>query len=124
MAGEPQIRIEGIETLTATMAKAADDLKDLKQANDRAAELVVAQARRIAPRRSGRLAASLRAVSVTGGAQMEATAPYAAPIHWGWPSRHIEPQPFLTYAAQQTEAQWYRFYQEAVDRTLETVKGA
>lgn len=121
---DTQLRIEGVETLVATMRSAADKLRDLKEANDKTAALVVSQARAVAPRRSGRLASSLRAASVTGGAQIEATAPYGAPIHWGWPSRHIEPNPFVTYAAQTTEAQWTRFYEQAVDRTLETVKGA
>lgn len=53
-----------------------------------------------------------------------AAVPYAGPIHWGWPSHNIEPQPFIAAAAQDTEPQWLGLYERDVQRTLDRVKGA
>jgi len=53
-----------------------------------------------------------------------ASVPYAGPIHWGWPARNIEPQPFLTDAAVATEPRWTAQYLEDVEAALAKVKGA
>jgi hypothetical protein len=74
------------------------------------------------PRKTGRLAASGRAgrgeakAVVTFGS---ASVPYARPIHWGWPARHIEPHPFALEAAEQTESQWLEEYRKDLDDLVE-----
>lgn len=86
---------------------------DLKGAYRTAARAVEVQAKMEAPRRSGRLAGSIKAKGTTTGASIVAgglkAVPYAGPIHYGWPSRPnrskgwrggpIAANPFLTRAA-------------------------
>lgn len=86
---------------------------DLKGAYRQAARVVEVAAKMEAPRRSGRLAGSIKAKGTTTGASIVAgglkSVPYAGPIHYGWPSRPnrsrgwrggpIKANPFLTRAA-------------------------
>lgn len=126
MAG-PVIKVEGARQLRATMAKAGIDLQDMVNANAEVSALVAGRATTMAPRKSGRLAASVRgnraksqAVVRVGGASV----PYAGPIHWGWPARNISPHPFAVDAAHETEPTWVAMYLAAVNRVLDKVKGA
>lgn len=124
---EVGVRVEGLATLTRTMRKAGEDLADLKDANAAAAAVVVGAAAAMAPRRSGRLAASIRGSRAAGRARVlagRASVPYAAPIHWGWPARRIGAQPFLTDAAVATEGQWLPQYLKDVQAALDKVRGA
>jgi hypothetical protein len=127
MADDVGVRVEGLAALTRTMRKAGEDLGDLKEANARAAAIVIARAAAIAPRRSGRLAATLRSSKVAGRARImagRASVPYGPPIHWGWPARGIEAQPFISTAAQDTEPQWLPQYVADVQAALDHVRGA
>ena len=70
----------------------------MKPTHLKAAEIVVDGAKRIAPVRTGALAASIRAAAVRTGGRVRvgnASVPYAGPIHFGWPKRRIVPQPFI-----------------------------
>lgn len=63
---------------------------ELKSAYRAAARVVEVAAKGEAPQRSGRLAGSIKARGTTTGASVVAGGsrlPYAAPVHWGWPSR-------------------------------------
>lgn len=89
---------------------------DLKGAYRTAARAVEVTAKMEAPRRSGKLANSIKAKGTTTGASIVAgglkSVPYAGPIHYGWPSRPnkakgwrggvIAPNKFLTRAAAQS----------------------
>ena len=60
--------------------------------------MVVPAAKQLAPVRSGRMAASIRAAAVRTGGRVRvgnSSVPYAGPIHFGWPARRIKPQPFV-----------------------------
>jgi hypothetical protein len=127
MATEVGVRVEGLATLTRTMRKAGEDLTDLKDANARAAAIVVSAAAGMAPRRSGALAGSIRGTRAVGRARVQAgraSVPYAAPIHWGWPARHIAANPFLSDAARATEGKWVPLYLADVQSALDKVRGA
>lgn len=50
--------------------------------------------------------------------------PYAGPIHWGWPSHNIEPQPWVSAAAEDTQSVWLGMYEKDVQQALNRVKGA
>ena len=54
-----------------------------------------------------------------GGASL----PYAGPIHWGWPARRIEAQPFIADAAQATEPIWIPAYEADVQAAVDLVNG-
>lgn len=82
-----------------------DDLKDVHQT---AAEPVLGEARSLVPVVTGTLRDTLRLDRRAAGASIIAgrnRIPYAGVIHFGWPARNIEPQPFLYDAldARQTE---------------------
>lgn len=102
MAETEQARIEGLNEVLRDLHRFGDKdtPKAIRAANKQAAEVVVPTARAEAPRRSGRLAASVAAKATQKyGAVKAGTAarvPYAGPIHFGWFRRHIRPNPFCT----------------------------
>lgn len=128
MAGTgPTITVAGGRQLRATMRRAGVELTDLTDANRAVASTVATAAAPSTPRRTGRLAASVRpgatqtqAIVRAGGAAL----PYALPIHWGWPRRHITAQPWLSRAAQDTEPGWLPIYQTAIDRIIDKIRSA
>lgn len=120
------IQVLGAKELRATLKRAGDDLADLKGAHGAAAQVVTGSARAGAPKRSGRLAANVRGSGAATSATIRAggaSVPYAGPIHFGWPGHNIEPQPFITEAAQRTEPVWVGLYTAAVDKILGRVHG-
>lgn len=123
---EEGVRIEGLNELVRTLKRAGADISELKEAHAKAGQIVATEAEAIAPRRSGRLAGTIRAARQVRRARVQAgraSVPYAGPIHWGWPARNIEPQPFLSEAARATESRWVAQYREDVQHALDQVKG-
>jgi hypothetical protein len=122
------VKVEGLARLTRTLKKAGADLKDLKDAHQRAGRTVAAAAQPRAPRGpTGKLAGSVRATKQAKRARVVAgssAVPYAAPIHWGWPARHIAARPFISEAATDTEPIWTAAYRDDVEKALAEVKGA
>ncbi len=123
----PQVQIQGLNRFVATVRRAGIDLAEMKNANARAGAVIVSAANARAPRRSGALAGSVRSarqarrvVVMAGSARV----PYAGPIHWGWPARHITAQPFLQQAALDTENNWLPDYLSDIDKVLAKVQGA
>jgi hypothetical protein len=120
------VRVDGARRLRAELRKLKGNADDLKAANAAAAALVAEAAAMRAPRRTGRLAASVRGNRAVGRAQVRAggaALPYAGPIHYGWPAHRIEPHPFITDAAQDTEAVWLPMYEAALSRAVDAVAG-
>ena len=120
---EASIKIEGLDTFVSTMAKAQQALQELGAAHQAASALIASAVAAAAPRRSGRLAGSVRAAGGRSGAAVDVTAPYSGPIEWGWPSRHIDGTHFAMNAARATEPQWIKFYEADVQKALDEVKG-
>jgi hypothetical protein len=125
-SGSATLLVAGLPKLRRAMRKLGADVEDLKTANALVADLVAAAAAVRAPRRSGALAASVRgnrAVSRATVAAGGARVPYAGPIHWGWPARHITGQPFISDAAQATEQTWLPIYARDVQAAVDKVGG-
>lgn len=134
------VNVVGGNRLRASMRKAGMDLKQLTAINKEAATIVATAAKATAPvgkpsRKRGRgrpksggaLKASIRAGATTkagviraGGARV----PYANVQHWGWPSRNIEPQFFISDAAVATEKVWVKNYERKMNAVIKQVKGA
>jgi hypothetical protein len=95
--------VEGLHKLRRALIKLDDAARDdFKAAGYSAAEIVVDEAKRLVPVRSGRLGKTIRAHKVVSGAKVSAgrvRVPYAGPIHFGWATRNIRPNPFLYDAA-------------------------
>ncbi|GMA34741.1 hypothetical protein [Demequina litorisediminis] len=105
-SGDVRLRVEGLGRTLRDMSKAGADAEDMKDLMHSLGLLVVNASQ--PPTDSGTLATTLRAgrgktkaVVRAGGAR----AKYAGVIHYGWPARNIEPQPFLSDALNKTRPQ-------------------
>lgn len=122
--------VRGMRELIARLRKVEDGLRQLKDTNRSAAQVVLTAAVGTAPLETGRLAftgrsgATQRAGIVRFG--YTATVPYACPIHWGWAQRPYKPKgirggpipanPWASRAAVDTQPLWYETYVKEVER--------
>jgi hypothetical protein len=118
------VRIVGLNQFRASLKKAGVDMADMKRANQAAAETVAKAGAERAPRISGTLAGSLRPRKQVARARVESLLIYAPVIHWGWPARNIEPQKFLTEAADATQPEWLAQYEQELQRIVDGIHGA
>jgi len=126
MANKPtsiKIQVDGLSELQKALREAGgDDLKAaLKEVNKEAAEVVAATARSRVPVRSGSLLSSLRTSATLKSGVIrigKAKVPYAGPIHFGWPKRHIHPQPFLYDSLDARYSQVIKIYEDRIDKLL------
>lgn len=111
-------RIEGLREVQKALRDLSDDLRDeMKPTHLKAAEIVVEGAKRYVPVRTGRLAASMRAAATRTGGRVRvgsAAVPYAGPIHFGWPARRIQPQPFIYDALDPRRSEVANIYAERI----------
>ena len=118
MAGtKPAVQVEGAKELRRALRRMGADLKDLSKINREAADTVAGDARGRAPRLTGHLAGSVKASATKTRAVVSAGSRrvvYAGPIHFGWPARHIEAQPFLYTALDRRRAEVVRRYERKV----------
>ena len=125
MAGP--LEVEGARKLRASLKQAGLDVQDLKDAHKAVAEMVLEKSRPKAPRRTGRLAGDARAAGQASAAIVRIgrkSVPYAGPIHWGWPSRGIKPNPWLWETAQTTHDAWENTYLQALETIIDRIEGA
>lgn len=116
-------RIEGLREVQRDLRLLGDDTKtEMKATHLAAAEIVVMGAKRIVPYRTGRLAASIRALATNASGKVRAgsaSVPYAGPIHFGWPMRRIAPQPFIYDALDPRREDIKRLYEERIDELID-----
>lgn len=92
-------------------------IDDLKEIHAKAARVVEKEVGRVVPRRSGRLAASVRSSGQarTGVVRSgRVSVPYAGVIHYGWKAHNIEAQPFLTDAYRNVRAEVADVYEDGM----------
>lgn len=136
---DPVVVIEGAQELRAVLRKLADrDLVlMLRDANRRAADIVVKKAEPHVPVRTGRLKASLRATGSQrfGEARAgSARVPYAAAVHWGRKVGNVgsppgnrqgrnvvKGNPFLWNAIPEAEAQIIGEYTADIRRVIAAI---
>ena len=110
MASRGRIEVQGVKVITKRLKQMDDGTrKELKSIYIQSANIVFRNAMPRVPVRSGRLRASLRVSASTRSGSVRAggkrSAPYAGPVHFGWPNRPnvarswyggpIRPNPFL-----------------------------
>lgn len=95
------VRIEGLNALVRDLQSLGAEVDDLKAVFAEISALGARYASSFAPKRTGRLAASVRgnraknkSVVASGGARV----PYAGAINYGWPARNISPSSFMQRA--------------------------
>jgi hypothetical protein len=124
--GGVTFQVAGLAELARTMKRAGVDITELKEANTRAAQIVADRGSTLAPKRTGRLAGNIRPAKQVAKARImagSASVPYAGPIHWGWASRNIEANPFLSNAAVETQDEWLAAYLDDIQNALDKVVG-
>jgi mannose/cellobiose epimerase-like protein (N-acyl-D-glucosamine 2-epimerase family) len=119
-----ELKVQGSARLKSTLEKAARDIADMSDGFAEAGRIIDAAGTSGAPRRTGRLASSVRSDRAGRNSSM-LTAPvvYAVPIHWGRPAHSIEANPFLMRAADRTEAQWLAALERDAQRICDQVEG-
>ncbi len=118
------LQVDGLRELVKALKAAGEDVTELKSLNGKAAAIVADAAAPRTPRRSGKLAASVRTGATQRGGRVMAgksSVPYAGPIHWGWTRRHIKAQPWLADAASTSEGRWTDVYLEGMDELLDKI---
>lgn len=121
------IRVEGLKELTAKLRRIdRDHPKALTALHKKIAEPVARAARIRSPKRGGRLARSVRAGGSQKAAMIRAGTnipryQYAGVIHYGWPKRNIEAQPFLTDSVAANQRQAFLIYDRDLGRFLDDI---
>lgn len=126
------LQVEGARQLRASLKRAGVSLQDLKDAHAEVAALVATRSKPEAPvgvggPHPGQLRDSTRSSGTQSAAIVRAGSagvPYAGPIHWGWPNRHIVAQPWLYDAAANTQTAWLATYLRAIEAVVDTIEGA
>lgn len=129
--------MRGAASLRRALKQFDGDLSDLKAIHKQAADLVLTRAERDAPVRTGKLKASLRTGATRTSAIVRSagrSVPYAAPVHWGWPTRPrpakgwrggpIKANPFVYDAAMDLHEQLEDNYLAAIERLMLKIRGA
>lgn len=100
------VQVTGVRAALSDLDLLAEDLEALPEAWREIGDDAAAVVAGLAPHRSGRLAGSVEAIAYQGRAVVTAgssAVPYAAPINYGWPARHIRPALFLERGAEHIE---------------------
>lgn len=112
------VRVTGIRENVRALRKAGVEADDMKNVMHEVGNIVVRAAQ--PPVRTGKLKNSIRSARQQNRAVVRvgnAAVPYAGPIHWGWASRNIKPQPFIPEAISE---EWNTIY-TALEAGLEEV---
>jgi hypothetical protein len=119
VAAKARIQVHGTVALGRAINRACGELRDLSDTNREVAGAIVRAAR--PPRRTGRLAGSLYAAAGPDYAVAASDLVYAGVIHGGWRAHGIEPQPFLSDAADRVEPRVLDLYTDRLDDILHDV---
>jgi len=118
------VKIEALSKLQRDLRKLSTDALDLNkeeflETNKRVAEIIIGESKKYVPVLTGALAQSVRNASTKKSAKVRAGnvgVPYAGPIHFGWPSRGIRPNPFFYDAIDNRRDEVRDRYVDLVDK--------
>jgi hypothetical protein len=127
--GYGRIQVDGARQLRASLKQAERGVQDLKDTHLAVARLVD-DAADADPRRPRRITGALDASSRPAGTQREALVrigrarvPYAGPVHWGWPARHIRPNPWVYRAVREHEDPALDLYLQHMNTIIDRIEG-
>lgn len=118
---KPTIQVAGARDLRRALKAIDGGIADLKKVHAAAAEIVELRASELVPVLDGILDSSIRSSGQAAGGIVRAGSagvPYAGPIHFGWPSRGIAPQPFLYDALDTRTVEVIEVYESRVDMLI------
>ena len=117
-----QLEIEGLRDVQKAMRNFSDDSRnDMKETHRKAGQIVVDGAAKFVPVRSGALLASLRSAPTQRQGRVRvgsAAVPYAGPIHFGWPARKIQPNPFIYEVLDGRRQEVYALYAQRISELI------
>lgn len=119
--GGVSIQTQGLRSTSRALSKAGDYAEDQKELMHEIGMIVVNEAQRIAPARSGKLRESIRAGKGKTKAVVRAgfkRVPYAPVIHYGWPDRNIPAQPYMYQALATTRSEVMARYDRGMEALL------
>ena len=124
---QPAVVVEGLPQLSRQLRAFGDKSlpKAFRAAGKTAAQLVADAARSAVPKRTGRLAASLRAAGQARGAVVRegsAKVPYAGPVEFGgWPQGRpfVKEGRYIFPAAKEREREVAALFEREVGRVVE-----
>lgn len=119
-----RVEVQGLPTLRATLKVAAQRVEDLREPATRTSAFLAARGRADAPRRTGRLSASVRGEADSTTASTYSALAYANRTHWGYRRYAQRPQPWLAEGAANTEPQWLDNYRSRIENVIRAVRGA
>lgn len=127
-----EYRVEGMRDVRRALRRAGGTelLDALKAEHAYIARVVVQAAAPRTPRRTGRLAATVRGSGTRGLSVVRAggaRTPYAGVVHWGSgnrarPPMNIRPNPWISDAAQATETVWANHYEAALRALIRRIE--
>ena len=115
MAEPVSARITGTASVDRAMQTVIDGADDPPGTWQAIANLVVGQARGLAPRRTGRLAGSIGASAIGRGAGTAGVV-YGGVIEWGWAAHGIGGRHYLGRAVMSNQEQIRELYEQGLDR--------
>lgn len=120
--GDIEVMVTGLHEAMRALKQAGADMSEMNDLMHEIGEIVARRARSLAPVRTGRLRASLRAGKGRTKAVIRAgystSVPYAGVIEYGWPKRNIAPHPFLIPARDQTWNQVQNTFENGLTKIL------
>lgn len=107
---EVAFKVEGLARAIRAAEQAGADAENMRDLMHSIGEIVAARGRALAPARTGRLRAAIRAgrgktKAVVRAGYESKRLPYAGVVHYGWPARRLAPNPFMVRAVEQTRSQ-------------------
>jgi hypothetical protein len=104
-ANESAVKIEGLSSVQRQLRKLSSEVdyntEEFLGVHKALASAVAGDSKQFVPVLTGALRDSLRAFAtkksarVKAGGNFRGVIEYAGPIHFGWPARRIQPQPFI-----------------------------
>ena len=116
------VTVTGADAMQSSLKAAARKVDDMTAINREVAATVAAAVK--APRKTGRLAGSVRPQGTKNEAAVVVDQPYAGVIENGWAGHNISAFNFVKNAFASTESTTMAMYEKAMQSTLNDVKGA
>lgn len=119
--------VAGQRRFVQTMRRAGADMDELREVNRAAAQVARPAVQARVPRKTGRLARTVRVGATRKAGVVRAgtrAVPYAGPVNYGWPARHIRGVQYANDGVAATEPQWTRLYEDFVKKVMNQVEGA
>lgn len=121
---EGAVRVEGLNDTRRKLKKLGDDVNYGDQflaVNKTLADAVAGDSKNYVPVLSGALQGTIRAAASKTSGRVKAgykAVPYSGPIHFGWPSRFIKPQPFIYDAIDRRRNEIKDRYKQLIEKLI------